>query len=173
MQGVTTALVLFVFACVLFPRLIDNRPQYYVGFVCVLLIIVLDAVANLLGGSADARGVLYLGIAVLQVAAIVLLFLSAGGLTVRGLTREMAGAFEVVRRGEKTKEVIIPIGGGKSGEGRKRAVDTIGEPLPRVDLDAETGGGGGGAAYPARKPAAPPPPAKTFDDDEDGPIPMD
>ena len=103
MEGVTTAIVLFVFVCILFPRLIDNRPQYYVAFVCLLGIIVLDAVARLLGGSADARAVLYLGIALLQVVAIVLLFLAAGGLTVRGLTKEMAGAFEVVRRGEKTR----------------------------------------------------------------------
>ena len=169
MEGVTTAIVLFVFACILFPRLIDNRPQYYVAFVCVLGIVILDAVAHLLIGSADARGVLYLVIALLQVTAIVLLFLAAGGLTVRGLTKEMASAFEVVRRGETKKEVIIPIGGQKSGEPRKRAVDTVGEPPPRLDLDAEAAG----TAYPARKPAAPPPPAKTFDDDEDGPIPMD
>ena len=173
MEGVTTAIVLFVFVCILFPRLIDNRPQYYAAFVCVLILIVLDAVARLLIGSADARAFCYLGMAVLQIAAIVLLFLSAGGLTVRGLTREMAGAFEVVRRGETQKEVIIPIGGQKSGgEKRKRAVDTAGEPPERINLDAETAGG---PAYPARKPAAPPPPAKKFadDDDEDGPIPME
>ena len=168
MEGVTTAIVLFVFVCILFPRLIDNRPQYYMAFACTLLIILGSAVATLLGPSDAARFVI-LGVAILQVAAVLLLFLSAGGLTARGLTKEMAGAFEVMRRGETTREVIIPIGGQKDAPTRRRAVETKNEPPERINLDAEASGG---AAYPARKPAAPPAPVRK-DEDDDGPIPFE
>ena len=48
MEGVTTAIVLFIFVCILFPRLIDNRAQYYVAFVVTLLIILIDAFKHLI-----------------------------------------------------------------------------------------------------------------------------
>lgn len=171
MEGVTTAIVLFVFVCVLFPRLIDSRPQYYAAFVLTLLIVLLTPIAFVLGG--DARAIAGIVLGALQVAAIVLLFLSAGGLTVRGLTREMLGAFEVIRRGETSKEVIIPIGNEQKEKRRKSAVESRGEPVERFDLSAEAQAGAG---YPPRKPTAPPPPpppSKKSDEDDDGPIPMD
>src|SRR5687767_8872050 len=93
MEGVTTAIVLFIFVCILFPRLIDNRAQYYTAFVVTLLIILVDALRRIWFDPADPdSGMMTFAIvttALLQVAAIVLLFLSAGGLTVRGLTKEM------------------------------------------------------------------------------------
>ena len=94
-----------------------------------------------------------------------LLFLSAGGLTVRGLTREMASAFEVIRRGETEKEIIIPIGDQGEKKERKRAIDTIGEAPERIDLTAEAQAGAG---YPPKAPT--PGPAKRSDP---GPLPMD
>ena len=108
MHGVTTALVLFVLACVLFPRLIANRPQYYAGFAMVLAAILIDGVAHIFD-NANVRAFAYLATAVLQVGALLVLFLAAGGLTVRGLSREMLGAFEVIRRGETDSEIIIPV----------------------------------------------------------------
>ena len=107
MQGVTTAIVLFVFACVLFPRLIANRAQFHAGFALTLAAILLDGLAHIVHvATFDAFA--YLFTAILQVGAIVLLYLAAGGLTARGLSREMLGAFEVIRRGEEEREVIIP-----------------------------------------------------------------
>ena len=32
MEGVTTAIVLFVFACVILPSLVKNRTQFYAAF---------------------------------------------------------------------------------------------------------------------------------------------
>ncbi|MEM1012609.1 MAG: hypothetical protein AAGI46_10380 [Planctomycetota bacterium] len=167
MDGVTTAIVLFVFVCVLFPRLIANRPQYYIGLALTLVIIVLTPIATMGFGE---RG-LFVAIGALQAAAVLLLFLSAGGLSVRGLSSEMLGAFEVIRRGETEKEVIIPIGGKK--ESRRTARDSIGEPGQPIDLTTD-----GADSYPARKkgpaPTPPTPPsAKKPDEDEDGPIPLD
>lgn len=154
MEGVTSALVLFVFVCVLFPRLIDSRPQYYIGFGLTLICV-------LLTGFLYRHWVVGVVLVIAQVGAILTLFLSAGGLTVRGLTREMASAFEVIRRGQKDKEVIIPIGQEQKEKRQKSAVESMGEPIERFDLSAEEGD----AAYPAKITT---PPKK-----DDGPIPMD
>ncbi len=164
MEGVTSALVLFVFVCVLFPRLIDSRPQYYVGFALTLLCV-------LLTGFVSRHWVVGSVLVVVQVGAILTLFLAAGGLTVRGLTREMASAFEVIRRGEKDKEIIIPIGQEQKDKHRKSAVESMGEPVERFDLSAEEGN----AAYPSKAPTSsfPPPPLKKKVEDDDGPIPID
>jgi len=162
MDGVTTAIVLFVFVCVLFPRLIDNRPQYYAAFAMTLVIIVLTPLAALWG---EARLVLLLVIAGLQAAAVLLLFLSAGGLTVRGLTSEMVGAFEVIRRGETEKEVLLATGNRERT--RKTAKESIGQGQERIDLDT-----GGGDVYPSQRKQQPPPPPGAKKDD-DGPIPME
>ena len=164
MDGVTFALILFAFVCVLFPRLIGNRGQYFAGFALTLLVILFTPIVALVGGTA-ARW-LYVLLAIAQVAAVLLLWMSAGGLTIGGLTKDMMGAFEVIRRGQTEKEVIIPIGPDQKDRKRKTAVESRGEPIERFDLSAEVGD----AAYPPRKPAAPP--AKKQDDD-DGPIPMD
>ncbi len=170
MEGVTTAIVLFIFVCILFPRLIDNRAQYYIAFVLTLLIILVDALRRIWFDPAatEDSGLItftHVAIAVLQVAAMVLLFMSAGGLTVRGLSKEMTGAFEVIRRGETEKEIIIPIGDGGERKERKRAIDTIGETPERIDLTAEANAGAG---YPPKPPT--PGPAKRS---EAGPLPMD
>lgn len=167
MEGVTTAIVLFIFVCILFPRLIDNRAQYYVAFVVTLLIILIDALRRIWFTDPDSGMMTFtiVAMAVLQVVAIVLLFLSAGGLSVRGLTREMAGAFEVIRRGETEKEIIIPLGDQVEKKERKRAIDTAGEPPERFDLSAEANAGAG---YPP-KGSAPGPERRA----EDGPIPFE
>ena len=150
MQGVTAAIVAFIFVCVLFPRLVASRPQFYGGFAVTLVVILLDGVGQIADAGTPLRSFAYLAGAVLQVAAIGLLFLAAGGLTWRGLSREMLGAFEVIRRGETDKEVIIPI----SGQKPKRREDAD-APVERVDI---------GPARPT------PRPAKV---DEDDSIPFD
>ena len=148
MQGVTAAIVAFIFVCVLFPRLIASRTQFYGGFAVALVVILLDGVGQIAAPGTSLRGFAYLTGAVLQVAAIGLLFLAAGGLTWRGLSSEMLGAFEVLRRGETEKEVIIPI-----GKQRERLAAARGDDAPP----------------PPPRPAPPPrPPA-----DEDDSIPFD
>jgi hypothetical protein len=164
MPDLTAILVLFALVCVLFPRLIDNRPQYYAGLALVLLAVLFTPFLGL-ADSRSGRFVLGLILAITQVAAFLLLFLSAGGLTVRGLTREMASAFEVIRRGETEKEILIPIGNEQKDRKRKTAVESQGEPIERFDLTTEEGDDAG---YPPKKPVGQDKPNR-----DDGPISMD
>jgi hypothetical protein len=110
MQGVTTALVGFLLLALIFPNVIKHRSQYYVALVCVCLIIALDALAGPPRAEPSGfQGFLHFVTATLQLAALICSVMSAGGLTARELATEVAGAYEVIRRGEDEKEVIIPI----------------------------------------------------------------
>ncbi|MEL7237582.1 MAG: hypothetical protein AAGK78_01875 [Planctomycetota bacterium] len=152
MDGVTTAILLFAFTCVLFPRLVADKRQFYLGFLTILVAIAFRPFVSWIGVPA------LIALAVLQVLAVVLLFLAAGGLSARGLTKEMLAGFEVIRRGETDKEIIIPFGEQKQ---RKTAVEEIGQPTQRYDL--------GDTPVDIESPK-PPPSSKPKDD---GPIPMD
>ena len=107
-DGLTTAIVLFIFACVIVPTLVKNRTQFYAAFFAVLVIILLHSLRLMLHNSPGfmvASGAI---IGLLQLLAIVMLFLSAGGISVKQFGGDMARAFEVIRRGEEEKEIIIP-----------------------------------------------------------------
>jgi hypothetical protein len=109
MTGVTTAIVLFLFACMLYPALVKNKPQYYAAFGMVCVILLLDALGHAFPTHLAAFA--YFFSALLQIGAIFILFLAVGGLTPRELGDEMRRAFEVIRRGEEEKEIIIPLTG--------------------------------------------------------------
>lgn len=122
MQGVTTAIVAFIFVCMAMPRLVKNRAQFYAAFVAAVLIIALDLLAHLFASvTVSASGVVeasggivkfaYIGSAFLQIVAFVLLMLAVGGLSAGELAGELAGAYEVIRRGGEEKEIIIPLEG--------------------------------------------------------------
>src|SRR5213075_2721225 len=98
-----------ILACVIFPHVIKNKPQYYGALCCVLLIILLGAL-NLMVGAAGFTRFVSVMTALLQIGAIALLILSAGGLSMKDLAGDMAGAFEVVRR-SGDKEIIVPLRG--------------------------------------------------------------
>jgi hypothetical protein len=124
LDGVTTVLVGFLFVCLIFPSLVKNRPQYYAALVAVILIILLHTLTLMLNkaeGFIVPAGV-FTGL--LQIGALILLVLSVGGLTARQLAGDMARAYEVMRRGETEKEVIIPIGG-KAGRDRDEEPRTV------------------------------------------------
>lgn len=107
MQGVTTAVVAFIFICLVIPSLIQNKNQYYVAFLAVVGIIFIDAVAHMLPATASsAQSVCYVLEAFGQLIAVVMLFLATGGLSFRALKGDM---IEVLRRGEEEKEIIIPL----------------------------------------------------------------
>ncbi len=138
MEGVTTALVAFIFVCVIYPRLVKNKTQFYAALSFVILVILLHSLNTMIG---TAGFQVFAGAAsgLLQAGAILLLFLSAGGITLKELGSDMARAYEVIRRGEDEKEVIIPIGGE--------------QPKPRSSQPAET-------IPPARTPETAPPAEK-------------
>jgi hypothetical protein len=163
MQGVTTAIVAFILACLIFPQVIKNKPQYYAAVGLVLLVILFEAIARMVNAPGFFKFVTLLT-AVLQMAGIFLLILSAGGLTVRDLAGDLADTFEVIRRGGEEKEIIIPRRGETPRQRARR--DDYDEDRPaRVDLDAELR-----ASHPP--PPAPPPAAQRRDDDDEGGIPL-
>lgn len=154
MEGVTTAIVAFIFACVIFPHLVKNKTQFYGAFAAVVLIILLHSLNTMIGsvGFQVFAGALT---GILQVCAIVLLFLAAGGLTLRELGAEMGRAYEVIRRGENEKTIIVPLSGEMPkprqaaapgvGAGSRDLDDDIDE--ERIDLPPAAG-------WPAKPPAA-------------------
>jgi hypothetical protein len=162
MQGVTTAVVAFIFLCLAMPSLIKNRNQYYVAFIAVVGVIFLDAVGHMLPESAaSARAVCYVLAAFIQIIAVVMLFLATGGLTFRALQGDM---IEVLRR-DGEKEVIVPL----SDEAKQkiRAAQEAAEKRVKKDEDEPK-------VYtiddPAKMPPVKPatkPPAQT------GPLPLD
>jgi hypothetical protein len=107
MQGVTVAIVLFIFYCVLFPKMVRNKPQFYAALILIFAVIILDALAHVIS-STKFDMFAYFAVAVLQILCILVLFLAAGGLSARELGGEMLHAIEVIRRGEEEKEIIIP-----------------------------------------------------------------
>ena len=169
MEGVTTAIVAFVLACVIFPRVIKNKPQYYGAVACVVLMILFGALRMMIL-SASFLVFASLMIAILQIGAILLLILSAGGLTVKDLAGELADTIEVVRRGGD-KEIIVPLRGEQPGAGRAereaaREAREAGRVGPgRIDLDAELD-------LPPRAPEPKPPVQPLRGEDEDRGIPL-
>lgn len=129
MDGVTTALVAFILACVLFPHVVKNKPQYYGALAAVMLIILFNALGRMVNAEGFTRFVAVIT-ALLQMGALFLLILSAGGLTVRDLAGELSETIEVVRRGGE-KEIIVPL----RGEQPRRREDREAAARERLDPD--------------------------------------
>lgn len=104
MEGVIAACVAFIFVCAIFPKLVRNAQQFYAALGIIVISVLLIGLARMIqhGGFINViQGITTMGIA----AAVLLLFLSAGGITWGGLAGEMKGAIEVMRRGETEKEI--------------------------------------------------------------------
>jgi hypothetical protein len=106
MEGVTTAIVLFLFVGLVLPSLIQDKNQYYVAFITVLGIIFFEAIAHMGTIGGGFSNLCYVITGILQIIAVVMLFLATGGLTLRALRGDM---IEVLRRGDEEKEIIIPL----------------------------------------------------------------
>lgn len=107
MQGVTTAIVVFIFVCIGFPKMVKNQPQFYAALAMVLLIILIDCIGVAFGTAGGALlRLAYFFNALLQVGAILLLVLSAGGQTFKELSGEMAKSIDAIRGGEPDNSVI-------------------------------------------------------------------
>ena len=182
MEGVTTAIVAFIFACVIFPHLVKNKTQFYGAFAAVIFIILLHSLNTMIGrvGFQVFAGAMT---GLLQAAAIVLLFLAAGGITLRELGAEMSRAYEVIRRGEDEKTVIVPlsgempkprkVGGATAAASAARDVDDeIDE--ERIDLPPSAGWPAKPPPPPSpRGPEMPPPRRPPADDASSSSIPLE
>jgi hypothetical protein len=163
MQGVTAAVVGFIFLCLAMPSLVKNKNQYYVGLICVVAVIFLDAVAHMFPDSvASVKAVLYVLTAFAQIVAIVMLVLATGGLTFRELGGDM---IEVLRRGETEKEIIIPL-----SEEAKQKMRAAQEANQRRDHHKEEAPTVYTIDDPARKPPTSPPAKPPA---ESGPLPLE
>jgi hypothetical protein len=165
MNGVTTAIVAFIFLALAFPSLIKNKTQYYAALLLVVLVIFFDALGHTFAGASNFA---YFVAAILQIGALVTLVLATGGLTVREFGREVGDVAEVVMHGERRDEVIVPL----SSAAQKRP-DPADLPPPRrparEDEDERptvyTLNGTGAAVAPSPAPRKPPTPA--------GPLPLE
>ena len=112
MEGVTTAIVAFIFVCVVYPNIVKHKTQFYGAFIALLVIILLHSL-NIMFGRESAGFQVFSGAVtgLLQLFAILLLFMSCGGVSLRDIAGEMANVIEVVRRGEEEKTVIVPLSG--------------------------------------------------------------
>lgn len=144
-EGVTTCVLGFLLVCLVFPHLVKNRPQYYAALAFVVAIVLLHTLGLMIktaGFQVFAGGMTGL----LQAGAIVLIVLCVGGLRVRELAGELKDAYEVMRRGQEQKEVIIPIrgnmpgavGGSGGGVGPRSRVESAESPAV-YKIDPETG----------------------------------
>ncbi|HYE18437.1 MAG TPA: hypothetical protein VEA69_08330 [Tepidisphaeraceae bacterium] len=106
MEGVTAAIVAWIFVCLYFPQMIRNRAQFYAGVMMIVGAMLLAALAMIIGGSfvgfAGAMG------QILQTIAFVLMIAATGNVSVKDLGKEFGNVIEVMRRGETEKEIIIP-----------------------------------------------------------------
>ena len=154
MEGVTTAIVAFLFAGVIWPHLIKNRVQFYASLIIVAFIIVLDGIARGFAGPGGMKAIYAIN-ALLQVSCIVLLVLSAG-MTVRDLGGEVMHTIDVVRRGGEKETIIVPL---KGQQPKSRDRD---EPVQgaRVSLDRDIAAEEAALdAAELPRPVVPPPPA--------------
>ena len=116
LDGVTTVLVAFLFVCLLMPSVVKNKSQYYAGLAMIVGVLLLHTASLIFNQSESALVAIAVFTGLLQIVALLVLVLCVGGLTAGQLAGDMARAYEVIRRGETTKEVIIPIAGRVSRE---------------------------------------------------------
>ena len=132
-MDLTTPLIAFLFVCLIFPKIVRNRPQFYISFGLLVLILLLNIVARIFPNE---KFVYFLSVIVevLRLVVFILLVLCAGGLSLHELTGEVFRSFEVMRRGDTEKTVIIPLTGQKP---RTKEPEEEPEP-PRHTIDSPT-----------------------------------
>src|SRR6266566_4983482 len=130
-MDLTTPLIAFLFVCLIFPKIVRNRPQFYISFGLLVLILLLNIVGRMFPND---RFVYFLSVVIeaLKLVVFILLVLCAGGLELHELTGEVFRSFEVMRRGDTEKTVIIPLTGQKP-----RTREEPEEP-PRQTIDTPT-----------------------------------
>ena len=138
MEGITTAIVAFIFVCILFPRLVKHRTQFYAAFLLLLVLLFFVSLAGVIGSDGFTRFVHGMSGFVVM-GCLILLVLATGGLSLKDLTGEFKSAIEVIRRGEEDKEVIVPLTG-EMPKPRRTAADEP-SPVQAIHTPAESATG--------------------------------
>ena|SRR6266581_7760721 len=137
-MDLTTPLIAFLFVCLIFPKIVRNRPQFYISFGLLVLILLLNIVASIFHNFAGFVYFISVIVEFLRLMVFILLVLCAGGLSLHELSDEVFRSFEVMRRGETEKTVIIPLTGQKprvkepeeETEPTRQTIDTPTPPPP-------------------------------------------
>lgn len=132
MEGVTTAIVAFIFACLVWPHLVKVKAQFYSAIALVMLIILFDAIGHMTD-SADKSAlphVMYVLAAILQMLTILILVMCVGGLTTRELVGEVSDTVQTIRQGGEAKPVLVPLKGEQPMPREERPV-----PRQTINLD--------------------------------------
>jgi hypothetical protein len=160
MEGVTTAIVAFIFVCIIYPKLVRHRAQFYAAIGAIVIILLFQSLAYMIGSGGFGVFVRALT-GLLLLVAFVLMILSTGGLSLHELTTDVRGAFEVIRRGEEQKEVIIP----RTGQtpAHTTAADRAEEPRRNVYTINSAEPSAASSAPPPEPPHAPFPPPTPSD----------
>jgi hypothetical protein len=170
MDGVTTAIVLAVFAGVFWPHAIKNRQQFYFAIGAVLLIILFGVLDNLILSVGFHRFVAVIH-GLLQFIGILGIILAASGQSVGEFASD---TIEVMRRGEEETEILIKGAGTRRAARERDEVDESG----RIDLGSTDALSG---KAPLRQNVPPPPPPPSAGEPAPagaappsaGPIPLD
>src|SRR3954463_7100925 len=112
-MDLTTPLIAFLFVCLIFPKIVRNRAQFYMSFAILVLILLVNIIASMFHTHESFVYFLSVIAEVLRLVVFILLVLCAGGLELHQLTGEVFRSFEVMRRGDTEKTVIIPLSGQK------------------------------------------------------------
>ena len=124
MEGVTTAIVLAIFAGMFWPHAIKNQKQFYFAIGAVLLIVLFETLDTMFGRDGGFHRLASVFVGFLQIVGILGIVLAASG---QNVSEFAADTIEVVRRGEDEKEILI------KGVGTRRArTEDVGEPAGRV-----------------------------------------
>jgi hypothetical protein len=129
MQGVTTAIVAFIFAGVIWPHVIKHRVQFYAALIVVCLIILFDSIGRMWPSTNTALTAVN---GLLQVVGIVMCVLSTG-MSMKDLSGEVFNTIEVVRRGGEKETIIVPL----RGEHPKPRGSAGAAGPGRIDLDRD------------------------------------
>ena len=146
-MDLTTPLIAFLFVCLIFPKIVRNRPQFYISFALLVLILLLNIVGKIFPGE-KFNYFLLVVVEGLRLVVFILLVLCAGGLSLHELTGEVFRSFEVMRRGDTEKTVIIPLTGQKP---RTREPQEE-EPPPRQTIDTPAPPPESGSSIPLDEP---------------------
>jgi hypothetical protein len=110
MEGVTTAITVFIFACLIWPDIVKNKPQFYSSIGLLMVIILFDAIGHMSSGG-PLFHVMYVLAAILQMLTILILVMCVGGLSPRELASEVSETIDAIRHGGEQKPVLVPLKG--------------------------------------------------------------
>src|SRR5579864_2597450 len=111
MEGVTTAIVGFIFACLIWPHIVKSKPQFYASVGLLLMIVLFDAIGHMPAPDTPLHHVMYVLTAILQMLTILILVMCVGGLSPRELAGEVSHTIHAFRHGEENKPVLVPLKG--------------------------------------------------------------